>query len=95
MQSKTNPHSPAHPREKLIPTTWIRLKSYHGPVKVIVAAEDEIIPAEAGRRQFAAYAGLKDLMVVPGARHNEVAEQSPEWWREVIAFRQANASRVR
>jgi len=62
------------------------LKSYHGPVKVVVAAEDEVIPAEAGRRLYAAYAGPKDLQVVNGARHNEVAEQSQEWWREVFAF---------
>ncbi|MFO1514062.1 MAG: hypothetical protein U1F83_14270 [Verrucomicrobiota bacterium] len=67
------------------------LKSYHGPVKIIVAEKDEIIPAEAGQRLYESYGGPKNLLVVPGARHNEVAEQPPEWWRGVFAFWQTNA----
>lgn len=67
------------------------LKSYHGPVKIVVAEHDEIIPAEAGRRLFESYAGPKDLLVVNGARHNDVAEQPPEWWREVFDFWRTDA----
>jgi len=62
------------------------LKSYHGPVKMIIAGADEIIGAASGRRLFDGYAGPKDLQLIPGAHHNEVAEQSPAWWREVFAF---------
>jgi len=62
------------------------LKRYRGPVKVVIAERDEVIPAESGRRLFDAYEGPKDLQVFPGARHNDVATQSPAWWREVFAF---------
>jgi uncharacterized protein len=67
------------------------LKHYRGPVKVVIAGHDEVIPAESGRRLFDAYEGPKDLQVFPGARHNDVAGQSPEWWREVFAFWRTNA----
>ena len=67
------------------------LKSYQGPIKIVVAENDEVIPAEAGRRLFDSYDGPKDLKVFSQARHNEVAEQSPEWWQDVFAFWEANA----
>jgi len=67
------------------------LKSYQGPIKVVVAENDEVIPAVAGRRLFESYDGPKDLKVFAQALHNEVAEQSPEWWRGVFAFWEANA----
>jgi len=66
------------------------LKSYHGPVKMVVAGADEVISPDFGRKLFAAYNGPKDLQVVPGARHNEVAAQSPDWWRQVFSFWQQN-----
>jgi pimeloyl-ACP methyl ester carboxylesterase len=66
------------------------LKNYHGPVKFVVAGADEIIPVESGRRLFEGYQGPKTLQIIPGAHHNEVAEQSPEWWKEVFSFWQQN-----
>jgi hypothetical protein len=66
------------------PEEW--LKVYHGPVKVIVAGADEIIPPALGRRLYDGYNGPKILQVIPGARHIETADQPPEWWREVLAF---------
>jgi hypothetical protein len=62
------------------------LKGYHGPVKFIIAGNDEIIGAASGLRLANGYAGPKELQVFPGAHHNEVAAQSPAWWREVFAF---------
>ena len=62
------------------------LKSYHGPVKMIIAGADEIIGAESGQRLFDGYAGPKNLQVIPGAHHNDIAAQSPAWWREVFSF---------
>ena len=83
----------------LLPAGWLLrdrfapsedLQSYRGPVKIVVAERDEIIPAESGRRLFESYAGPKDLLIVSGARHNEVTEQTPEWWREVLKFWQSH-----
>ena len=62
------------------------LKSYHGPVQMIIAGADEVIGAPSGQRLFDGYAGPKNLQVFPGAHHNDVAEQSSAWWREVFAF---------
>ena len=62
------------------------LKNYHGPVKMIIAGADEVVGPESGQRLFDGYAGPKNLQVLPGAHHNDVAAQSPAWWREVFAF---------
>ena len=79
-------------RDRFNPSEW--LKSYDGPVKVLLAEKDEVIPARFGQRLFDGYQGPKTLQIIPGTRHNEVAEQSPEWWREVFAFWEANQKRT-
>jgi hypothetical protein len=66
------------------------LKDYRGPVKIVLAGADEIIPVESGRRLFEGYAGPKNLQIIPGAHHNDVAGQSPAWWKEVFSFWQQN-----
>jgi fermentation-respiration switch protein FrsA (DUF1100 family) len=67
------------------------LKDYRGPVKIVLAGSDEIIPVTSGRRLFDGYKGPKDLQIVPGAHHNDVAKQSPDWWKEVFEFWRQNA----
>jgi uncharacterized protein len=71
-------------RDKFAPSEW--LKEYHGPVKIVLAGADEVIPARFGRRLYDGLSGPKDLQVVPGARHNDVASQTPAWWKSVFAF---------
>jgi uncharacterized protein len=66
------------------------LKDYRGPVKMVLAGADEIIPVESGRRLFEGYAGPKNLQIVPGAHHNDIAGQSPAWWKDVFSFWQKN-----
>lgn len=66
------------------------LKSYHGPVQFVVASADEIIGAASGKKLADGYAGPKNLQLIPGAHHNDVAAQSPEWWREVFLFWEKN-----
>ncbi len=67
------------------------LKSYHGPVKFIVAGKDEIIGPATGLQLANSYSGPKILQELPQAGHNEVAEQSLAWWREVFSFWRQNA----
>ena len=74
--------------DRFQPAKWLR--DYRGPVKIVVAEADEIIPPKAGRRLFDACNEPKRLQIVPKAGHNDVAEQSPEWWNEVFAFWQKN-----
>jgi fermentation-respiration switch protein FrsA (DUF1100 family) len=77
-------------RDRFQPARW--LENYRGPVKVVLAGADEIIPTRFGQRLYDSYQGPKSLHLIPNARHNEVAEQSPEWWREVYAFCQQTNS---
>jgi hypothetical protein len=70
--------------DRFDPAAW--LKDYHGPVKVIVAGSDEIIPPKLGERLYDGYAGPKILQVIPNAHHNETTDQPPDWWRHVLAF---------
>jgi hypothetical protein len=77
-------------RDRFRPAEW--LKDYRGPVKILLAEKDEIIPVKFGQRLFDSYPGPKDLHIVSGARHNDVAEQSPEWWKGVFAFWQTSAA---
>jgi pimeloyl-ACP methyl ester carboxylesterase len=70
--------------DRFDPAAW--LKDYHGPVKIIVAGADEIIPPVLGTRLYDGYAGPKILQVIPNAHHNDTMDQPPEWWREMIAF---------
>jgi len=75
--------------DRFNPEDW--LQNYDGPIKIILAGKDEVIPMKFGRRLFDSYNGPKSLEVFPNARHNEVAEQSPAWWAETFAFwRQKN-----
>lgn len=71
-------------RDRFRPAAW--LADYRGPVKIIVAERDEIIPPRFGRRLFDSYSGPKEFQAAPGTGHNDVAEQSPEWWQAVLSF---------
>lgn len=66
------------------------LKTYRGPVKVVIAENDEVIPPEAGRRLFESYGGPKELEVIAGAHHNDVAARSVAWWKEAFGFLEKN-----
>jgi uncharacterized protein len=76
--------------DRFDPEEW--LKDYHGPVKVIVAGSDEIIPPKFGERLYDSYNGPKILQVIPGARHSSTVAESPDWWRELLAFWQTHAT---
>lgn len=71
-------------RDRYKPAEW--MKDYRGPVTMVVAGSDEIIPPKSGQRLFDSYAGPKTLQMIPDARHNDVAEQSPQWWQKVFQF---------
>ncbi len=66
------------------PAEW--LKHYTGPIKVVLAEMDEVIPMKFGRRLFESYTGPKTLQIVPHAHHNDIAAQSPDWWRETFLY---------
>ncbi len=74
--------------DRFNPEAW--LKNYHGPVKVVIAGADEIIPPILGRRLYDGYNGPKSLEVIPGAHHASTTTETPNWWRAVLAFWQTH-----
>jgi pimeloyl-ACP methyl ester carboxylesterase len=62
------------------------LRSYHGPVKFVVAGADEVIGPKSGLRLYESYGGPKELQVFPGAHHNDVSGQPAVWWQGVFVF---------
>jgi len=80
-------------RDRFQPARW--LADYTGPIKVVLADADEVIPVRFGQQLFDGCKGAKSCQLVPGARHNDVAEQLPEWWKEVYAFWQQDKGGVK
>jgi len=74
--------------DRFNPAAW--LKDYHGPIKVIIAGADEVIPPKLGERLYGSYRGPKLLEVIPSARHSGTTTETPDWWRQVLAFWQAH-----
>ena len=63
------------------------LSQYAGPVAFLVAGNDEIVPAELGRKLHSDYRGPKLLREQAGAGHNTLNfDPSASWWREVANF---------
>jgi uncharacterized protein len=64
---------------------WLR--KYRGPVALVLAARDTIVPAASGRRLHDACAGPKKLLVVDSADHHDLLDAlSPADWREALEF---------
>ena len=65
--------------------TVANLRAFQGPLAVLLAAEDRVIPAAFGRRLFDSFSGKKTLHVFPGADHNSWPFDPAEpWWDEVM-----------
>ena len=66
------------------------LRNYHGPVAMLVGSKDTVVPAKFGHRLYDAYAGPKRLWQFPNSTHDTLMVQSPQTWKEIIAFWQNN-----
>jgi hypothetical protein len=69
------------------------LRTYHGPVAMLVGGRDNVVPARFGRRLYDAYDGPKRLWEFPEGDHGTVMLQPPEVWKQIIEFLQANRPR--
>jgi pimeloyl-ACP methyl ester carboxylesterase len=80
----------------LLPVRWILrdqypsenwLKQFHGPVAIIVAANDTIVPAKLGQKLHDTYAGPKKLIIAERADHNDLLHTlPPSAWQEALNF---------
>jgi uncharacterized protein len=66
------------------------LSTYHGPVVMLVAGRDTVVPERFGRRLYAAYSGPKRLWEFPEGNHGTVMLQPPEIWKQILEFLQTN-----
>jgi uncharacterized protein len=62
------------------------LRSYRGPLAVLVAGRDTVIPEKFGRRLYDGYAGPKRLWEFPQGDHGTVMIQPPEVWKQLLTF---------
>ena len=80
----------------LLPVRWIMrdqypsaewLKNYRGPVAIILAADDSIVPAKFGHKLHESYAGPNTLIVAEQADHNDLLHTlPPSAWQEALHF---------
>lgn len=63
------------------------LRNYRGPVVVLVAERDTLVPPALGRRLYETYAGPKQFRMDGGRTHNELRISSTApWWKESWSF---------
>lgn len=63
------------------------LREYDGPVAVLLAGGDEVIPVELGKELYDRYDGPKKLWVQDGSGHNTLDFSSGlSWWDELTGF---------
>ncbi len=75
-------------RDRFQPSEW--LKNYRGPIKVVLAGTDTIIPSKFGQKLYDNYQGSKSIEVIPGAGHNDIYGHEAAWWRDVFSFWEQN-----
>ncbi len=80
----------------IFPVRWLmrdryesarHLENYEGPVAILVAGRDEIVPAKFGQKLYDGYDGPKRIWNQEDRTHNtlDYGAQSP-WWDEVVTF---------
>lgn len=78
-------------RDRFPADEWLR--AYAGPLAVVVAGRDSVIPPHLARALFAGYStGPKRLWEFPEQEHWEAIDQPPQFWREVGDFWREAAS---
>lgn len=67
------------------------LKSFHGPVAVLIGEEDRIVPAQFGRRLYNGYSGPKRLWDSPADDHRTIFWRTGKVWNEIHDFWRSNS----
>ena len=85
-----------------LPARWIvkdqydnvaNLANYTGPVAIIMAGQDDIVPNRLTRNLYETLPGPKRLWIFPKAGHNSWPSGSHEpWWGEMMRFLQPTAA---
>jgi len=80
----------------LLPVRWFmkdsydnieNLKSFRGPIAVVSAERDEIIPIRHAETLFTALSGNKRMWTIKGAGHNDWFDRvGPSWWQTITDY---------
>lgn len=79
----------------ILPVRWLLfdrfpaetyLRTYRGPLAVLVGGQDTIVPKRFGYRLYNSYSGPKRLWEFPRATHDSLMFQPPEVWKQIVAF---------
>lgn len=89
MTAVAQKHMPLFPvrtvlRDRYPSSTW--LSKFRGPVAVLLAGRDVIIPTELGRDLYDRYTGPKKLWIEAELGHNDLHMPRAGTWEEVVAF---------
>jgi fermentation-respiration switch protein FrsA (DUF1100 family) len=71
------------------------LRVYGGPVAVVAADRDELIPRQSSLRLYETYRGAKRLWILPGSHNTWLGFTDSSWWREIFQFLQKESKRYR
>jgi pimeloyl-ACP methyl ester carboxylesterase len=80
---------------RIFPANWILcdrfpsedyLRDYQGPVAVLAAGRDRVVPERFAQRLYDGYGGPKKLWRFPDANHESLMAQTPEVWKSIIDF---------
>jgi pimeloyl-ACP methyl ester carboxylesterase len=66
------------------------LRSYHGPVGIMVDGRDWIVPERFGKRLYDQYDGPKQLWRFADGGHISIAQPKAKFWRQVMDFWRSN-----
>jgi len=69
------------------------LAKYHGPVAMLFAGRDVVIPNRLGHKLYESYQGPKQFWEIPEAGHDDLLIQPDAWWTELAAFWKTNLVR--
>jgi pimeloyl-ACP methyl ester carboxylesterase len=84
---------------RILPVRWLLrdrfpaedyLRKYHGPLAVLTAGNDTVVPERFGRRLYDGYDGPKRIWEFSHGDHGTVMLQPAEIWKEIIALWGAN-----
>lgn len=88
--------TPAQAMLPALPVRWLladrydsvaALRRYQGPLAVVVAERDGVIPPASGHALYERFHGTKRRWVVRGAEHNDwMNAVDAAWWGEVLGF---------
>lgn len=82
-------HMPIFPVHQMLKDRFVPiddLRHYKGPVAILLAGADKVVPNQFGRKLYDSYDGPKKVWLIQNASHNSVGNRPVSWWQDLTAF---------